>query len=369
MQIVCMEEHSSGLWNLAKYNVKDATFIHFDAHLDIAYIGQGIIEKIEEAQTPEELRELEEILWYQPSKGFLGFHCGNFLYPAIKKGMIKHFVWVMSNEKRSHVSVFKKIITTLGGVTEEDYFSLTVNDGIIRGKLFGIDFTVLTLNELAKLSFEEEVIIDIDIDYFFDLNSKLPWIELEDFVQRIEPLLNWTELVMICNSVQSGHVPATFSFYTNYLLGLIKGEDVKKHQQEKAKIEEIIRNNSVGSFAYLEKDLKSRSLLMLNSLYQFKEEEIQAVTNELTDSYLKGLLLNFYNPQKALNCFMELESSYKGPRFLLSLGRALIRVSRFSDAVPYFEQVLELEANWMAYFSLGVCYYHLRKCDQAGTFF
>lgn len=265
MNIITVEEHSSVLWHLKKLNIKNCVFYHFDAHIDIAHMEYNIANKICSSQSAEELKMFEEEVWYR-HRGKQGYHCGNFLYLAISMGMISTFVWVMPNEyNRSYVDVFKSIVTKIGGVGEKDFANISYNNKGISATLYGVDIKVVTLKELSELKLSENTVVDIDIDYMFNIFNKLNWISPEQFVGSISPILDSADNVFICKSVISGHTPKTYKFFCEYIADLVNKRECSIYKNRRCEIENKIVINDFKDIYSIETNSINKILLTLNS--------------------------------------------------------------------------------------------------------
>lgn len=277
MNIINVEEHSSVLWHLKKLNVKNCMFYHFDAHIDIAHIENSITNRICSSQSLEELKMFEEEVWYK-NKGSKGYHCGNFLYLAISMGIISTFVWIIPNEeKRSAIDIFKKVVTKIGGVKEREFADINYNNKIISVKLYGINIKVVTLKELSKLKPCENTVVDIDIDFMFNLFNKLNWIDPKQFIKSIRPMLDSAENIFICKSVISGHTPKIYEFFAEYILDLINKRDSNVYEKKRLAIENMIFLNNFKNIQSIETDSISKILLTLNS---FNKPLFSSISND-----------------------------------------------------------------------------------------
>lgn len=90
--VYIFENHYESYIIWKKHDVKDRILIHFDGHIDMDWIPESYMNDILSCKTADDLKNL--IMHpYQMKPGFQGkISIWNFIYPAVRSGMIKDFI-------------------------------------------------------------------------------------------------------------------------------------------------------------------------------------------------------------------------------------------------------------------------------------
>src|SRR4030042_5978619 len=188
---ILMEDHSDSFiaWRLAK--VKQRTIVHVDSHIDLEWISDLDLRRIRGAKTVEELKQLQLNPLHPEEGSSKPLSIMNYLYPAIKEGMVKELYWVPQDSFMLGKSVLDKfkhhLIETLGKLSIEELNSFRLQKGIIQGRVYGVPLIVCKLSDLPQ--FKEPVILDIDVDYFDPPDTEkridVPVIWPEEFIANL----------------------------------------------------------------------------------------------------------------------------------------------------------------------------------------
>jgi len=164
--------HAYGLWKEQGY--QDAVCVHVDAHLDVMDRGFDD-DTLKRAASVNSVEGLKNCL----SPNFLpwgGIHCGNYLYPALKEGLVTHLVWVVPKEMVEGSLLLDFAYEELPNwveLTFEEHESLTLKGRTVEGILAGQRLTICTSENLPQLDLEKPVLLDIDVDYFQNQNDEI----------------------------------------------------------------------------------------------------------------------------------------------------------------------------------------------------
>ena len=87
------DDHYESFCTWREAGLKGLTCVHVDAHLDVMSVGfnKESLEGIAQSKTREELERFRG----NPRLPWGGFHCGNYLFPALKDGTVKELIWVL----------------------------------------------------------------------------------------------------------------------------------------------------------------------------------------------------------------------------------------------------------------------------------
>lgn len=181
-----MDNHKGAFAFWKELGVVGATCVHVDAHPDISNF---------QLPEPGALEHPE-------------LNCGNFLYPAMQDGMVEHVVWVIP----PHLPGATPSLVTWAQVEMQNWMWLTVAemksfhlaDGRVEASLGAGRLTICTSDHLPTLAPSGPTLLDIDVDYFFDLGDRV-WqcpVDLHAQLSALEP-----SAVTVAYSVDGGYTP------------------------------------------------------------------------------------------------------------------------------------------------------------------
>lgn len=232
------DDHYEAFPTWREAGLSGLTCVHVDAHLDVMAEGftKESLDGIARATTREEL----EVYRGNPRLPWGGFHCGNYLYPALKDGTVRELIWVVP----PHLLAGETVVDGARQETQnwldlrlDEYASLKGKDGAIVGVLEGVKFTICTAENLPKLSAEqlERLVLDIDIDYFIRNSDDTIW----QTPHQLYETLNLPEPVAltVAYSVDGGYTPTKDRFLGRVTLDLFGGNDGAWRQETERLIE------------------------------------------------------------------------------------------------------------------------------------
>ena len=218
--------------------LKGLTCIHIDAHLDVMAEGfhEESLQGIAQAKSKIELEKYRG----NPRLQWGGFHCGNYLFPALKDGTVEELVWVLPPHViggETFVDGVRQEIQNWLDLRLDEYDGLRSEGGAVVGRLEGRRFVVCTAENLPKLSPHQEknLVIDIDVDYFIRNSDDKVWQTPHQLYQILGPLKPLA--LTVAYSVDGGYTPLHQRYLGRVALDVFCGEE----RAWKEETEEILR--------------------------------------------------------------------------------------------------------------------------------
>lgn len=178
-----MEDHREAYFFWKELGLRGLCCIHVDAHLDISgfkvpgYTGM---------RQPE-------------------VHCGNYLLPALREGLVEELVCVVPPHLRGEQELLEWALEELQCwviPSVDEYMDLALVEGRVEGHLEGKRLVICHSDNLPTT--ELPVALDIDIDYYLSPEDTV-WqspLQLADHLQGFQPVA-----VTIAYSVEGGYTP------------------------------------------------------------------------------------------------------------------------------------------------------------------
>ena len=266
-----MEEHHDAYFFWKELGIRDAWCWHIDAHLDIGREGltPKRLELLSGCESSERAAELGSLgNCYLP---WGGLHCGNYLYPAIREGLVGRLTWVIP----PHLPVGELLEWTRGHLdgwfelTLEEWSSFRLEDGVVRGEALGIPIEVGFWENLPRP--EGEVLVDVDIDYFLTEQGEV-W---RDSTEMAHELKNWKILATtVAYSVKGGYTPTEHRQLASPFLG---GSGVDGYVASRLDLATALYrchqySEALEALADLEEPYSLESLYYQGSVYQKTEQ-------------------------------------------------------------------------------------------------
>ena len=188
------------------------TCVHVDAHLDISADGfsEAALQGIAQARTRDEVAAFRG----NPKLPWGGFHCGNYLYPALCDGTVTTFVWVVPTgfAEGSLVQNARQTLQNWLDLGLEDFRSLKPVQGRVEGQLLGRRLVICTSDNLPEFSAEEQanLALDIDVDYFVRVKDDRMWQtphQLRQDFRDLKPIV-----LTVATSCEGGYTPLSHRF-------------------------------------------------------------------------------------------------------------------------------------------------------------
>ncbi len=227
-----MEDHDDAYDVWKEGGIQNRILVHFDGHLDFYWIADQSPQELLNARSSEELDQLLSRVteWNLENTPFRELvHLGNFVYPAIKEGMVREFYWIIPDPfwatERARQAV-RKGLTQMVRKRQFDAGSMEVSKECITLKLLGCPLTVCTMENMPH--FSEPLLLDIDVDYlltwnpegsppYFERKPQDPWLWPTQFLERLKRRNLPTDLVTIAYSVNEGYTSMKYKYFGGLL--------------------------------------------------------------------------------------------------------------------------------------------------------
>jgi tetratricopeptide (TPR) repeat protein len=225
VEVRIFEEHASVLPYWAERGVRGRTLIYLDAHLDLQCLSEGRMQRLRDCGDAEQLARLEKRHHLLPD-GDSSYGIEDFLYAASRLGMLDRLIWVAP----PHVEIagpdaVQSELEQMDGVTPEEIASFDRSgEGVLRGRLLGLDLTICRVEDLAGLDRPHDALIDIDADYFVEVPGDRPWIDPRRVFECLEELDGEPPWISIARSVSSGYMPLWLRFVPDQLAACWQGD-------------------------------------------------------------------------------------------------------------------------------------------------
>ncbi len=367
-----MEDHNEALEVWRQKEIRSRILVHVDAHMDVGSIPQKDPYEILEASNISEVNRLleEEKNWNLTNKDFYSLvNIGNYIYPAIRDGLIKEFWWVVPDRNFKKVGKYlqkylKKMAKKDSNYAQEVLFS----NGTVRGRLFNAAFNICNIDNLPE--FKEEILLDIDCDYFVIksarqrifkdiLEKKRLWIEPEEFVNKLKKKKLKTDLITIANSVEGGFTPIEYK-YLGYelkeLCGKLLFDDYKPLG---------LKDNAGVFFSHSMAEWKTGNLSRAGDLYK-KAVQLDPTYRSYFNN--RGFLYEEFGLfNKAYSEYEKILSlDPECPYNNVNMGRLLIKKGKMDEALSYLNKGIELNKDdFRAYSLLGDIHFKRKEFDKA----
>lgn len=225
MEVLIFEEHASVLPHWRRRGVRGRTLVYLDAHLDLQCSSEQRMRRLRACRGAEELAALEKAHHLLPD-GDSSYGIEDFLYAASQLGMIDRLIWVAPpHVEIAGSSAVMNELEQMDGVTRDEIASFHHTDqGVLRGRLLGLDLTVCRDSDLAALDLPGDALIDIDADYFVEVPGDRAWIDPLRVFERLDALPIRPAWISIARSVSSGYMPLHLRFVADYLAAAWRGD-------------------------------------------------------------------------------------------------------------------------------------------------
>lgn len=208
MKTALFDDHFESFPFWREAGLSGLTCVHVDAHLDVSTDGfsQKALDGIAQARNRDELLAFRG----NPKLPWGGFHCGNYLYPALVDGTVTTLIWVVPSEPMDGTSMLGSARQTIQGwvdMTLEEYSGLQSVQGRVEGTLFGRRLVFCTAETMPSLTppESEKLVLDIDVDYFVRLKDDQMWQSPHDLRQALGDLKPLA--LTVATSCEGGYTP------------------------------------------------------------------------------------------------------------------------------------------------------------------
>ncbi|MFA5505276.1 MAG: tetratricopeptide repeat protein [Vulcanimicrobiota bacterium] len=352
------DDHYEAFCTWREAGLSDLTCIHVDAHLDVMSTGfnEESLQGIARARSREELESYRG----NPRLPWGGFHCGNYLYPALKDGTVSELIWVLP----AHIIGGESFVDGVRQETQnwldlqlEEYGGLRGEGGAVVGTLEGCRFVVCTAENLPPIPEDARVALDIDVDYFIRNTDDRIWQTPHQLHDLLGPLN--IEVLTVAYSVDGGYTPLQERYLGKVALDVFGGDP----EAWKAETERLIALDQQADPAawesFLEQApewLKPAVLLRLNRV-----EEAAAADPEYTPRFQNELARKLVKKEHraGLEMMEDLEEETAEALYLktyLSLGEGdVVQARRSLTELLERHQLTPLERSRVLLLKANAC--------------
>lgn len=282
--IKLIENHDQAYYFWKKLCLSKRPLIHLDAHMDFNFHpAKPLRQTLEEAKSKEDLtQQLSKNLAYKELniKEDSLTNIGNYIYPAMRDGIVSDFYWVIPGDRQEFKRSLKKLLNILKSFFRQDPFKtrkITKVKGGLIAKIYGRDFIITTLQDLPENI--KGAILDIDTDYLVtdtirkagvgrDIGKRFPWIWPEELVNQLKKKKMRPSCMTIAYSVEGGYTPLIYKFLGDEIAIFLNSTNkrLKEIILMKNKAFAFFREGKIKKTVYtLEKALQNLNTVRINS--------------------------------------------------------------------------------------------------------
>jgi|GEM_PF-749644 len=239
-----IEDHDEAYFFWKKLGIRGKSLIHLDAHIDFNFhAAKPPGQTLKEAKSKEDLiKQLSSNLFYKKinvnEKSLTNI--GNYIYPAIRDGIVTDFYWIIPGDRREFKKSLKNLEKIARSFFPRDPFetrNLTKEKNTLKASIYGRNFIFTTLEDLPANM--DGVLLDIDTDYLTtdtvrkagasqDAGKRFPWIWPEELANRLREKNIKPSCITIAYSVNGGFTPIIYKFLGDEITVFLKGTANKK---------------------------------------------------------------------------------------------------------------------------------------------
>lgn len=224
-RIYTMAEHSYCLPAWAAFGARGRTVLHIDAHDDLRVTPETHLPALTAAIQDGDADTVAGLMALPGVPG--AYTYGNYLYPAVRSGIVDEIVWVVPDELQigSDALAFWRQRMEKQRYPKDDVASLVTVGDTVAGTMFGVPFTICTASSIP--AFDEPVLLDIDMDYFVLPLRANRYTNaagaVADMIAYLKAAEVKTDCVTLATSVPAEHLPLQYEWMTDLMyLALIQ---------------------------------------------------------------------------------------------------------------------------------------------------
>ncbi len=265
-RIRLMEDHEEAYFLWREKGFKRKILVHLDAHIDFKFplFNPSLRQDIFEARNKTDLiARLESHLAAREERYPQDWqvNLSNFIYPAMREGLVDSFYWVIPGQKLSpQTPILQRVFR---GLWKKDPYGdrkWERKGEAIHTNLYGKPVCVCTLEGLPPI--EGETLLDIDVDFLVipslqvsdptqEIGKRKPWIQPRGLLSLLMSKIRCPIFTTVAYSVNGGYTPLLYKTLGDqiYLLLIRKPADsalcerLEAHEEFK-KYEEAFRRKS-----------------------------------------------------------------------------------------------------------------------------
>lgn len=397
-KINLIEDHHEAYYLWQKAGIRSKALVHLDAHVDFGFHDVKPPEQIfKEATSKEALKhELERLLLFkkfQFSEEKLT-NIGNYIYPAIRDGIVNKFWWVIPGDAREFRKSLKSLKRMLKNFIRMDPYKNTkikINGSSISAVIYNIPFQFTTLDGLSEIT--EPTLLDIDVDFLTtpslkvadataEIGKREPWLYPEGLIKVINDKIRSPLLTTVAYSVNGGFTPMKYKFL---------GDEIG------FRLENKVSPEAEGIFGKRQKARLMRDWVELEDrLKHYNGFRANFKNKFLADAAFNNFMIcakkELYNNAVRLNPSYKARDNNYGPLFLAKrktgyagkefkkilnadkgnifaragLGDVYLTKRQFLPAVKEFKKILGLKPDFNeALLGLGMAEFRLKNYEMA----
>jgi Tfp pilus assembly protein PilF len=404
MNIYLKDNHDEAFKVWRELGVKNLDLVHVDAHIDFAlHQARHPQEILAQAASIKQLKEnLEYTLLFLRYEKKLDTQTdiGNYIYPAMRDGIVNNFWWVIPGSAKGlpkNLKLIRNIFTNaLGG---QRIKLIKKAPGLILGRALNREFWICTLESLPV--FKRKVLLDIDIDFMVvpdlkkadnrcDIGQRKVWIEPWRLKDRLLEKIMAPQVITIVYSTNGGYTPMGYRFLGDELAYSFNPEKYgRQYKQAVAARDNFMQFRGTGLKSYYQRAIKLDNGYQeednnFGPLYLYKGK-LAAARKEL-DNILR---VDAYNPYalknmgvihlrhreylRARDHFRKALARLKGRKQLpviVTLAETWFRLGRYDEAEKLFLRYSKSEPlSHLAAYYLGLIYHGKKDFISAGKYY
>ncbi|MGG0410866.1 UPF0489 family protein [Peribacillus simplex] len=325
-KIYVYEEHSEVFSYWVNEVPRNSTLVYFDQHLDLKFIENSKMKRI--SQFIKEGLCIDELKKDIPCRedGRYSYGIDDFLYAAIQEGLFRKIIWVyprMLGEK-GFSDLLWGLLSLVPNHGKEFISSFRNGKNSASVQLNNIELHVTTIEYLREFIINEQVIVDIDLDYFYDPKTNDLSNDIDETLNVLNDLGLFNQVKTMTYSIKSGFLPESFRWMGEYIAGQMGRKIVYSKEDKfspKVTMEKISSNKKLSLAEIDELNFELRPLgaigWKLKSILYTQSGEIelakncyQIATKTGDDSYWAAYVLGIHffkdsNYEEALNWFSK----------------------------------------------------------------
>lgn len=390
--IVMMEDHDKAYHAWKERGVRNKTLVHIDAHIDFGWLPAMDLSEILTVDGPRALDELlnRKQLWNPLTKAKdKMMHIGNYIYPAMREGMVDKFYWIVPDPTWRSGRGLKALKDQLRSILKVKQYvnkDLETHDDHLYCRIFDKDIFVMPLANLKKI--DEPVLLDIDTDFMLtpfvwdDLGpDRTPWLFPEQIREAICRNNINIDTLTIAYSVNGGFTPLKYKYLGDELRMIFEDST----DENISKIIRLKREGTIDSYEKaIELDHKDASSYFNLAMLYLNEKNDPVKAKEL---YRKAVSLDktyasAYNNYGIIhlkkNRLKKAEEEYKRSllldedniHVLNGLGSVALQKKEYARAEKFFNGALARERNnKQAILGKGIAFFKTKRFNEAEGLF
>src|SRR2546427_4554935 len=227
--ICVVEDHDEAYHAWKKAGFENKILVHFDAHIDFAWIAPTPETLLEKPSFSEMLSMLHRTPFWRLSEKTEEerTHLGNYIHQAIRANIVREFVWVYPDDpdQAKQTRAVRSILESTAAVAPGLFRLAQATDaGYFEGRIYGRRFLAFPYSAYRAYVPQEEALLDIDLDFFIiqslysrhypytDVRTPSFWLSPSEFVADLLASGLRYEFVTLAYSVEEGYTPLRLKF-------------------------------------------------------------------------------------------------------------------------------------------------------------